>query len=41
MKHLLLSAAAVLALAGAGANAAEITLVAPGGIKAALEDLIP
>jgi molybdate transport system substrate-binding protein len=41
MKHLLLSAVAVLALASAGANAAEITLVAPGGIKAALEDLIP
>jgi molybdate transport system substrate-binding protein len=41
MKHLALSAVAVLALAGAHANAAEITLIAPGGIRAALEDLIP
>jgi molybdate transport system substrate-binding protein len=41
MKHLLWSAVAVLALIGANANAAEITLIAPGGIRAALEDLIP
>jgi molybdate transport system substrate-binding protein len=39
-KQLLLSA--VLAIAAAqAASAAEITLVAPGGIRAALEDLIP
>ena len=45
MKHLIWSAVAVLALGGAlggvEASAAEITLIAPGGIRAALEDLIP
>jgi molybdate transport system substrate-binding protein len=41
MKHLLLSALAAFAVAGANAHAAEITLIAPGGIRAALEDLIP
>ena len=41
MRHMILSAAAAIALVGAGAaNAAEITLIAPGGIRAALEDLI-
>jgi molybdate transport system substrate-binding protein len=41
MRNLLLSAAAVLALAGTqAAGAAEITLIAPGGIRAALEELI-
>jgi molybdate transport system substrate-binding protein len=42
MKHLISSALAIAALAAANsAIAAEITLVAPGGIRAALEDLIP
>ena len=41
MRHLLLAAVAALALVGAPANAAEITLIAPGGIRAALDDLIP
>ena len=37
MRHMILSAAAAIALVGAGAaNAAEITLIAPGGIRAAL-----
>jgi molybdate transport system substrate-binding protein len=41
MRHLIVSAATAIALLGAGAaNAAEITLIAPGGIRAALEDLI-
>jgi molybdate transport system substrate-binding protein len=41
MRHLQLSAVALIALGCADARAAEITLVAPGGIRAALEDLIP
>ena len=41
MRHLLLAAVAALALTGAHANATEITLIAPGGIRAALDDLIP
>ena len=41
MRHLLLAAVATLALTGAHANATEITLIAPGGIRAALDDLIP
>jgi len=40
MKHLVVSAVAVLALTGV-ASAAEIALIAPGGIRAALEDLVP
>jgi molybdate transport system substrate-binding protein len=42
MKQLLLSAVAVLAVANTqGAGAAEITLIAPGGIRAAVEQMIP
>jgi molybdate transport system substrate-binding protein len=40
MKHLVVSAIAILALTSA-VSAAEITLIAPGGIRAALEDLVP
>jgi molybdate transport system substrate-binding protein len=43
MRRLFLSAAVVAAIASGGgeaARAAEITLIAPGGIRAALEDLI-
>jgi hypothetical protein len=35
MRHLLLAAVVALALTGAHATAAEITLIAPGGIRAA------
>jgi molybdate transport system substrate-binding protein len=41
MKLALFCAIAICGLAGADAGAAEITLIAPGGIRAALEDLIP
>jgi molybdate transport system substrate-binding protein len=42
MKHLLSSAVAAVALATSqGAWAVEITLIAPGGIRAAIEQMIP
>jgi molybdate transport system substrate-binding protein len=42
MRHLLASAVAAIALGCAGtASAADITLIAPGGIRAAIEELIP
>lgn len=44
MKHLLSSAIVVMALGASsisGAKAAEITLIAPGGIRAPIEALIP
>jgi molybdate transport system substrate-binding protein len=42
MKHLLLSAVAALAMTNSeGARAAEITLIAPGGIRAAVVQMIP
>jgi molybdate transport system substrate-binding protein len=42
MKTLLLSAVAAVAVANSqGACAAEITLIAPGGIRAAVEQMIP
>ena len=42
MRHLLATTVAALALGGANAaSAAEITLIAPGGIRAAIEALIP
>ena len=42
MKHLLLSAVAALAVTNSeGAHAAEITLIAPGGIRAAVMQMIP
>src|SRR3977135_1592725 len=40
MKYLL-SAAFIMFAASSSANAAEITLVAPGGIRAAVEQMIP
>ena len=40
MKSLMLSAA-ILVAASFSANAAEITLIAPGGIRAAIEEMIP
>jgi molybdate transport system substrate-binding protein len=42
MKHLLLAAAAATAVLGcASVRAAEVTLIAPGGIKAAIDQMIP
>jgi len=42
MKYLLLSAVAILtAWSYPGARAAEVTLIAPGGIRAAVEQMIP
>ena len=42
MKHLLLSAIAVLAVTNSGgARSAETTLIAPGGIRAAVTQIIP
>jgi molybdate transport system substrate-binding protein len=41
MKHLLLSSALVALMSANAASAAEITLVAPGGIRAAVEQMIP
>jgi molybdate transport system substrate-binding protein len=42
MKHLLLSAVAAIAVANSpSVGAAEITLIAPGGIRAAVEQMIP
>jgi molybdate transport system substrate-binding protein len=42
MKYLLSAAALALALASStGANAVELTLIAPGGIRAALQQLFP
>ncbi len=42
MKHLLLSAVAAALIANAGgARAAEVTLIAPGGIRAAIDQMIP
>ena len=42
MKHLLMSAVTVLAVTNfQGARAAEITLIAPGGIRAAVQQMIP
>lgn len=42
MKHLLSSAMIALAMCGStGSHAAEITLIAPGGIRAAVEQMIP
>src|SRR5262245_61587415 len=43
MKTYLLSSAVIAAVLSAsyGANAAEVTLVAPGGIRAAVEQMIP
>jgi molybdate transport system substrate-binding protein len=42
MKHLIVSAIAILAMQSIGTTqAAELTVVAPGGIRAALEQLIP
>ena len=40
MKHWLLGSVLAFALAN-GAQAAEITLIAPGGIRAAVEQMIP
>src|SRR5580658_1882984 len=40
MKRLLISTVAIVALTGI-ASAADITLIAPGGIRAALDDLVP
>ena len=40
MKHLLAAFVAV-SLCGASARADEVTLVAPGGIQAAVQQLIP
>jgi molybdate transport system substrate-binding protein len=40
MKHLLSTAIVMLTISGA-ASASEITLVAPGGIRAAMEQMIP
>jgi molybdate transport system substrate-binding protein len=42
MKHLLLSAVSAIAVANSpNVGAAEITLIAPGGIRAAVEQMIP
>jgi molybdate transport system substrate-binding protein len=42
MRHLLLMAAAATAMMGcASVRAAEVTLIAPGGIKAAIDQMIP
>jgi molybdate transport system substrate-binding protein len=42
MKHLLLAAVAATAVLGcASVRAAEITLIAPGGIRAAIDQMIP
>jgi len=42
MKYLLSSAAIALAMcASSGAGAAEITLIAPGGVRAAIQQMIP
>src|SRR5712691_2413405 len=42
MKHLLSSALVALAVGSpCGAGAAEVTLIAPGGIRAAVEQMIP
>ncbi|HUK60218.1 MAG TPA: molybdate ABC transporter substrate-binding protein [Stellaceae bacterium] len=41
MKHLALAVAALLAAAPHGVRAGEITLIAPGGIRAALDALVP
>jgi molybdate transport system substrate-binding protein len=41
MKHLLLAAAATVVLGCASVRAAEITLIAPGGIRVAIDQMIP
>ena len=41
MKHLVSSVICILSLAGADSARAQITLIAPGGIRGAVEDLIP
>ena len=42
MRHLIFSTATAIALVGTpAANAAEITLIAPGGIRAALQQMFP
>jgi len=41
MRQVFASAVAVLALGAGTASAAEVTLIAPGGIRAAIEELIP
>jgi hypothetical protein len=42
MKHLLLAAVAATAVLGcASVRAGEITLIAPGGIRAAIDQMIP
>ena len=41
MQHLLSSAFCIFALVNAASARAQITLIAPGGIRAAIEDLIP
>jgi molybdate transport system substrate-binding protein len=41
MKRMLTAVAAIVLLCSPAARAAEVTLIAPGGIRAAIQDLIP